>query len=238
MPDGDYVGFLQRQGVVLTPGDFVDREGRVLGRHRGLPCYTAGQRKGLGVAAGKHVYVLRKNGEDNTILLGMTRSCTPPRCGPAMSNWISGETPAAGALRRQDAVQSDGIGLHRLSDAGRRAAGGVRPAAAGHHRRAGGGAVRRRGGAGRRHDRNRETERRERDAPPAVDKPIPTEHPKWCFAARSGTGNPNLFSKAKKIVKIVRFGNRLPRQSADWLAMTGFFTAWTERDALPLFYIL
>ena len=52
VPDGDYVGFLQRQGVVLTPGDFVDREGRVLGRHRGLPCYTAGQRKGLGVAAG------------------------------------------------------------------------------------------------------------------------------------------------------------------------------------------
>ena len=36
----------------------VDLEGRVLGRHQGLECYTTGQRKGLGVSAGKHVYVL------------------------------------------------------------------------------------------------------------------------------------------------------------------------------------
>ena len=71
VPDGDYTAFLQEYGhVTLEPGNFVDREGRVLGRHRGLPCYTTGQRKGLGVSAGKHVYVVRKNGADNTILLG------------------------------------------------------------------------------------------------------------------------------------------------------------------------
>ena len=51
------------------------------------------------------------------------------------------------------------------------------------------------------------------------------EYPKGtCFAARSDVGIRNLLvANSQKSVKIVRFGNRLPRQSADWLAMTGFF---------------
>ena len=95
VPDGDYVSFLQSQGVELTPGDFVDEEGHVLGRHRGLPCYTIGQGKGLGIAVGKHVYVLAKNGADNTVVLGdndrlFRRELTANRV-----NWIAGEAPAA-----------------------------------------------------------------------------------------------------------------------------------------------
>ena len=95
VPDGDYVSFLQSQGVTLEPGNFVDEEGRVLGRHRGLPCYTIGQGKGLGIAVGKHVYVLAKNGADNTIVLGdndrlFRRELTANRV-----NWIAGEAPAA-----------------------------------------------------------------------------------------------------------------------------------------------
>ena len=70
VPDGDYGRFLREYGhVEMTPGDFVDREGRVLGRHKGLPCYTTGQRKGLGVSAGRHVYVVRKNAADNLSLI-------------------------------------------------------------------------------------------------------------------------------------------------------------------------
>ena len=94
VPDGDYVGFLRREGLPLTPGDFVDRDGRVLGRHKGLPCYTAGQRKGLGIAAGKHVYVLSKNGADNTILLGDDAELYASSLLASHVNWISGETPA------------------------------------------------------------------------------------------------------------------------------------------------
>ena len=70
IPDGDYVSFLRSQGVSLEPGNFVDEEGHVLGRHRGLPCYTIGQGKGLGIALGRHVYVLAKNEADNTVVLG------------------------------------------------------------------------------------------------------------------------------------------------------------------------
>ena len=95
VPDGDYVHFLQEYGgVELKAGDFVDASGKVLGRHKGLPCYTTGQRKGLGVAAGKHVYVLRKNAADNTILLGDNEELFTAVLTADRVNWISGETPA------------------------------------------------------------------------------------------------------------------------------------------------
>ena len=95
IPDGDYVQFLRQHGAELTPGDFVDKDGRVLGRHKGLPCYTSGQRKGLGVAAGKHVYVVRKNGADNTILLGDDADLFSAALTASRVNWIAGEAPAA-----------------------------------------------------------------------------------------------------------------------------------------------
>ncbi len=96
VPDGDYTRFLQEYGgVKMIPGDFVDRAGHVLGRHKGLPCYTTGQRKGLGVSAGKHVYVLRKNVQDNTILLGDNEELFTSVLTADRVNWISGETPAA-----------------------------------------------------------------------------------------------------------------------------------------------
>lgn len=96
VPDGDYTRFLQEYGgVKMIPGDFVDRTGHVLGRHKGLPCYTTGQRKGLGVSAGKHVYVLRKNAQDNTILLGDNEELFTSVLTADRVNWISGETPAS-----------------------------------------------------------------------------------------------------------------------------------------------
>ena len=96
VPDGDYTRFLQEYGgVKMIPGDFVDQAGHVLGRHKGLPCYTTGQRKGLGVSAGKHVYVLRKNAQDNTILLGDNEELFTSVLTAARVNWISGETPAS-----------------------------------------------------------------------------------------------------------------------------------------------
>lgn len=96
VPDGDYTRFLQEYGgVKMIPGDFVDRAGHVLGRHKGLPCYTTGQRKGLGVSAGKHVYVLRKNAQDNTILLGDNEELFTSVLTADRVNWISGEIPAS-----------------------------------------------------------------------------------------------------------------------------------------------
>lgn len=70
VPDGDYAGFITSYtGKVYPPGDFVDASGNVLGTHRGIIHYTAGQRRGLGVAAKSRLYVSRIDPAMNTITL-------------------------------------------------------------------------------------------------------------------------------------------------------------------------
>lgn len=69
--DGDYAGFLKRTlGVNPSEGDFVDKEGKVLGRHQGIIHYTIGQRKGLGKTFGKPMYVVHIDSENNRVTLG------------------------------------------------------------------------------------------------------------------------------------------------------------------------
>lgn len=71
IPDGDYVSFLERDtGRSAPAGDFVDENGKILGRHQGITRYTIGQRKGLGVAFGKPMYVTRLDPVANTVTLG------------------------------------------------------------------------------------------------------------------------------------------------------------------------
>ena len=70
VPDGDYVSFIERySGKKYPEGDFVDINGNVIGRHQGIIRYTNGQRKGLGVAFGRPMYVAGKDIEKNTVTL-------------------------------------------------------------------------------------------------------------------------------------------------------------------------
>ena len=93
IPDGDYAAFLAASGAELVPGDFVDETGRVLGRHRGLPCYTPGQRKGLGVSAGEPVYVLHKEAAGNRIVLGPDSALYTAELTAERVNWLSVPAP-------------------------------------------------------------------------------------------------------------------------------------------------
>lgn len=68
IPDGDYPAFLRRcTGKEYPKGDFLDENGRIVGRHSGAVDYTIGQRKGLGLAMGKPVYVCGKDMKANTV---------------------------------------------------------------------------------------------------------------------------------------------------------------------------
>ena len=69
VPDKDYAGFLARMGVTSPVGDFVNLQGEVMGKHKGILHYTVGQRKGLG-AFGSPKYVLSLNPETNQVVLG------------------------------------------------------------------------------------------------------------------------------------------------------------------------
>ena len=70
VPDGDYGSFIgSYTGREYPSGDFVDTAGKVIGRHKGIIHYTAGQRRGLGVAAKSRLYVAGIDAERNTITL-------------------------------------------------------------------------------------------------------------------------------------------------------------------------
>lgn len=71
VPDGDYAGFIERYlGKIYPEGSFVDFDGNVLGTHKGLIRYTVGQRKGLGLALPKPMYVCSLSQADNSVILG------------------------------------------------------------------------------------------------------------------------------------------------------------------------
>ena len=70
VPDGDYASVIEEHtGKPYPPGDFVDEAGNVLGEHRGIIRYTPGQRKGLGIAFGKPMYVKGKDISTNRVIL-------------------------------------------------------------------------------------------------------------------------------------------------------------------------
>ncbi len=70
IPDGDYAGYLEKEyGIAAHKGNFVDVDGNVLGEHRGIVHYTIGQRKGLGIAFGKPMFVKEIRPETNEVVL-------------------------------------------------------------------------------------------------------------------------------------------------------------------------
>lgn len=90
VPDGDYVGFMERYtGKYYPDGDFLDVNGNVVGRHHGAVRYTCGQRKGLGLALGAPVYVCGKDMEKNTVSVGPEAALFSDTVIVDDMNWIS-----------------------------------------------------------------------------------------------------------------------------------------------------
>jgi tRNA-specific 2-thiouridylase len=91
----DYRSFLQRNMPdILRPGDILSRDGRLLGGHTGLPDYTIGQRKGLGVASPAPLYVLAKDTAANTLIVGPLEQLGSVDLLAVDVNWTSGLVPA------------------------------------------------------------------------------------------------------------------------------------------------
>lgn len=89
IPDGDYAAWLDRRGETPPPGDFVDTQGRVLGRHKGVHHYTLGQRRGLGVSGPHRYFVSTIDLKKNQVVLsdGTDLYVDMARCTDL--NWIA-----------------------------------------------------------------------------------------------------------------------------------------------------
>ena len=100
VPNGNYVQFIQaysaERGFALhrSEGDIVNESGEVVGRHNGVHNFTIGQRKGLGFAAGKPLYVLSIDAQNNRVVVGDDDALRTTTCEVANVNWISCEAPA------------------------------------------------------------------------------------------------------------------------------------------------
>ena len=90
IPDDDYRGFLRRRNPqAFRPGPIVDHGGRVLGHHEGLPAYTVGQRKGIGLTTGRALYVTALDPTRNALVVGEARELEVDTLVAEQVNWIA-----------------------------------------------------------------------------------------------------------------------------------------------------
>jgi tRNA-specific 2-thiouridylase len=101
VPDNDYRGFLKRKVEGLEErvngGYFVDKNGKILGQHKGYPFYTIGQRKGLDIALGKPAYVTAIDPDTNTVMLGDEEDLEKEDMKVAKINWIKYDSLPVGS---------------------------------------------------------------------------------------------------------------------------------------------
>lgn len=97
--DNDYRRFLRTWAAeAMRPGPIVDRRGRVYGQHSGLPGYTIGQRKGLGISgATEPLFVLELDYRNNALVVGTAAELGQDRLIAERVNWTLDEPPPAGA---------------------------------------------------------------------------------------------------------------------------------------------
>lgn len=94
VPDNDYGGFLRQAGLVSPrKGKVVDLAGNVLGEHEGVAFYTIGQRRGLGIAAAKPLYVVDLDPVGNRVVVGDETALNCEEFAVNRCNWIAFERP-------------------------------------------------------------------------------------------------------------------------------------------------
>ena len=99
--EGDYRDFLMRNAPqVIDPGAIYNMGGRQLGQHKGLPFYTIGQRKGIGISGPTPYYVVDKDKESNALIVGTIDELGENGLTARDVNWISGKSPVS-AIRAQ-----------------------------------------------------------------------------------------------------------------------------------------
>ena len=96
VPDKDYGRFLRQSHLVENHrGEIVDLQGRILGHHEGIEFYTIGQRKGLGISAGRPLYVVELDAANNRVIVGDESDLERAEFFVERCNWIPFDAPPA-----------------------------------------------------------------------------------------------------------------------------------------------
>ena len=96
VPNGDYASVIELQtGKRPVEGNFVDKQGNILGRHKGVIHYTIGQRKRLGISHTEPLYVCGICPQDGNVILGSNDDLFSREADISDFNWISGEVPGS-----------------------------------------------------------------------------------------------------------------------------------------------
>lgn len=94
VPDGDYAKIIElRTGKKAEPGNFIDKDGHILGRHSGIIRYTIGQHRGLGLSLSQKYFVCEIRPEDNTVVLGASEDLFHRGVKVRDMHWIAGSAP-------------------------------------------------------------------------------------------------------------------------------------------------
>ena len=93
VPNGDYATVIERlRPDCSLPGEIVDMDGNILGQHQGVLHYTVGQRRGLGVAIGEPLYVVRIDADTRQVIVGPKEALEKRTIMLDEVNWLGGET--------------------------------------------------------------------------------------------------------------------------------------------------
>lgn len=101
VPDGDYAKFIENyRKKTYENGNFVDKNGKILGTHKGIIRYTIGQRKGLGLSLPEPMYVLKKDIEKNEVVLCSNSELFSKELDVNDVNWIAFDNPPESFLAK------------------------------------------------------------------------------------------------------------------------------------------
>jgi tRNA-specific 2-thiouridylase len=90
IPDNDYIQFIEKElSIIPKVGDIIDLSGKRLGNHQGIHRYTIGQRSGLGIAAGRPLYVIAINADKNEVVVGGAEEVYREEMVVDNINWIA-----------------------------------------------------------------------------------------------------------------------------------------------------
>ena len=93
VPDGDYASFVARRAPDARSGAILDERGTALGSHEGVHRFTIGQRKGLGIATGAPLYVLKIDADSGDVTVGPRASLERTSLSASSVNWVSVDAP-------------------------------------------------------------------------------------------------------------------------------------------------